>query len=122
MTKRRSPASPLATQRAAVSDADIEAIAERAALRAVRAVFLQLGVDMENPLEAQRDFFHLREFGQLMKDVEFRKDLEYIRAWRLRSEAMVGRGFMVVVAMGVTGLMTAMWLGLKSLITTSPAL
>lgn len=56
-------------------------MAERAALRAVKTVFLQLGVDMENPLQAQRDFFQLREFGRLLHDTEFRRDLEYIRTW-----------------------------------------
>lgn len=103
-----------------MSPAEIENVAERAALRAVKTVFLQLGVDMDNPLQAQRDFFHLREFSQLMKDVEFRKDLEYVRSWRTRSEAMVGRGVMALTAMIATGMATAIWLGFKSLVTTTP--
>ena len=69
-----------------LSEAQVADIAERAADRATRQTLLTLGVDVDNPLDAQRDFAVMREVGRLAMDAEFRKDLEHARDWRRAME------------------------------------
>jgi hypothetical protein len=69
-----------------LSEAQVADIAERAADRATRQILLTLGVDVDNPLDAQRDFAVMREVGRLAMDAEFRKDLEHARDWRRAME------------------------------------
>ena len=56
-----------------------------------------LGIDADNPQEVQRDFY-------------------FIRDWRKATETC--KGTMAVMALGtvVTGLLAALWLGLKSVL------
>jgi hypothetical protein len=69
-----------------LNEAQVAAIAERAADRATRQILLTLGIDVNNPLDAQRDFAVMREIGRLAMDPEFRKDLEHARDWRRAME------------------------------------
>jgi hypothetical protein len=88
---------------------------EKAAERAVRATLLTIGVDVSNPLQAQRDFAVMREVGRLAMDAEFRKDLEHTRRWRLAMEAAQSKGFLAVVGLIVTGAATAFFIGLQAM-------
>lgn len=98
--------------------AHIEEIAERAATKAVHSILITLGVDVENPLEAQRDFHTLRDLTKLAADPEFQKDLAHIRAWRKRSEAISAKGALAFLTALITGAATALWVGLQHLITS----
>lgn len=86
---------------------------EQAAERAVRATLLTIGIDVSNPLQAQRDFAVMREVGRLAMDAEFRKDLEHTRRWRLSMEAAQSKGFLTIVGLVVTGTATAFFVGLQ---------
>ena len=88
---------------------------EQAAERAVRATLLTIGIDVSNPLEAQRDFAIMREIGRIAMDAEFRKDLEHARRWRLAMEAAQSRGFLTIVGMVVAGTATALVVGLQAI-------
>ena len=56
-----------------------------------------LGLDHENPLEMQRDF-------------------QYLREWRTASEKIKTQGLMVILAILITGLCGALWLGIKQIL------
>jgi len=89
---------------------------EQAAERAVHATLLTIGIDVANPLQAQRDFAIMREVGRLIMDAEFRKDLEHTRRWRLAMEAAQSKGFLTIVGLVVTGTATAFIVGMQALL------
>lgn len=69
----------------------------RALIReAVRETFLMLGVKVDDPIEVQKDFQHLRE-------------------WRSTTESIKSKGMLTLVGIAVSGLAAAVWLGLKEL-------
>lgn len=78
-----------------LTEAEIEDIVERGARRAIRGTLISLGVDADNPLETQQDFAALRD-------------------WRTTMTAIRSRGLKTVVAVLVTGLLAALWVGIKS--------
>lgn len=70
----------------------------RALIReAVRETFLMLGVKVDDPIEVQKDFQHLRE-------------------WRSTTESVKAKGMLAVVGVVVSGLAAALWMGLKELL------
>ena len=97
-----------------LDEADIAAIAERAADRAVRGMLTTLGIDVDDPLAAQKDFAILREVGDLVRDPEFRKDIEHMRSWRLAMNEVKVNGIRAAVGILVTGALGALWIGFKS--------
>ena len=72
----------------------MEEIAELAAKKAVTDMFVRLGVDPEDPLEAQKDFAHLRK-------------------WRKSVEAMSMKAMMTALVTLVTGLLAAVYVGVR---------
>jgi len=87
-----------------------------AAIGAVRETLLAIGIDVSNPIEAQRDFAILREVGRLVMDPEFRKDLEHCRRWRIAMEAAHSRSFLTIIGLVVTGAAIALVVGLQSIL------
>lgn len=66
-----------------MTPADVKEIAGTAAREAVKEILLTIGIDVRDPLMAQRDFNIMRDVGRIATDSEFRKDLEHARKWRL---------------------------------------
>lgn len=64
---------------------------------AVRETFLMLGVKVDDPLEVQKDFQHLRE-------------------WRYTMQSIRSKGMLTLVGIALTGLLAAAWLGIKDLL------
>lgn len=64
----------------------------------VHEALTRLGIDAADPLEMQRDMLHLRE-------------------WRQATSMLQKRGLTVVFTLLMTGLLTAVWLGLKHMLT-----
>ena len=93
--------------------AELHHIATEAAERAVRNTLLTLGVDADDPIKAQEDFAVLREVGKLVRDPEFRKDLEAIRLWRTAQKELTAHSLKVAIGVLVVGALGALWLGLK---------
>ncbi len=73
--------------------AEMEEIAEMAAKKAVNDMFVRLGVDPGDPIEAQKDFAHLRK-------------------WRKSVEAMSMKAAMTALVTIVTGALAALWVGI----------
>jgi hypothetical protein len=95
---------------------EIEDIAERAATKAVKNLLLQLGIDAENPIEAQRDFLMLREVTKVVCDPEVRRDLDHLRLWRTRTEQIKANGTFTVFGLLISGFLAATWIGIQRLL------
>ncbi len=69
----------------------------RALIReAVRETFLMLGVKVDDPIEVQKDFQHLRE-------------------WRSTTDSIKSKGMLTLVGIAVSGLAAALWMGMREL-------
>ena len=76
-----------------MTDAEAKVIAKIAAQEALRELFMRLGVDVDQPIEVQ-------------------KDLAFVRAWRESSNAIRRQGIVVVggiVVIMVAGLLGLIW-------------
>lgn len=93
--------------------AELQDLAETAAQKAVTQTLLTLGIDVSNPLQAQKDFMVLREVGQLVMDPEFRKDMEHLRNWRLAIRDVKTKGLITIIGLVVTGAIGLMVAGFK---------
>jgi hypothetical protein len=70
----------------------------RALIReAVRESFLLLGMQINDPIEVQKDFQHLRE-------------------WRTTTESIKTKGLLALVGVLVTGLAGAAWMGIREML------
>lgn len=70
----------------------------RALIReAVRETFLMLGVKVDDPIEVQKDFQHLRE-------------------WRNTTESIKSKGLLTVMGILVSGMLAAIWVGIKEFV------
>ena len=74
-----------------LTQAELRAIVREA----VVDTLMLMGVDAENPIEMQKDFQHLRE-------------------WRGTVEAVKRRSLLTVAGILATGLVAAVWVGIKS--------
>lgn len=61
---------------------------------AVTGALVKLGMDIEDPLEMQRDFQHLRD-------------------WRIAVGQARSKGFLTVVGILTAGVLAALWVGLR---------
>ncbi len=100
----------------ALTRAEVEEIAASAATNAVRETLLTIGVDVSHPIEAQRDFAVMRQIGRLAMDAEFRKDLEFVREWRLGMQSLRSTGVRTAIGVLVTATFGALWLGIQQLL------
>lgn len=64
---------------------------------AVRETFLMLGVTVDDPIEVQKDFNHLRE-------------------WRNTTESIKSKGLLTMIGVMASGALAAIWLGLKEML------
>ena len=60
----------------------------------VRQTLMQLGIASNDPIEMQRDMQHLRE-------------------WRRTMDTIKSKGLLTIIGMFCTGIMAAIWLGIK---------
>jgi hypothetical protein len=95
----------------------MEEIAERAATKAIATVFTSIGIDISKPIEAQRDFHTLRDLTKLASDSEFQKDLQHMRIWRIRTEAMTTKGMIALLTAAAGGVATVFVYGLQHILT-----
>jgi hypothetical protein len=63
----------------------------------VQETFTTLGVAVDDPIEVQKDFQHLRE-------------------WRQTSESIKSKGILAMAGILVSGLAAAAWLGVKQIL------
>lgn len=75
-----------------ITPAEVKAIAEATGRAIVRETLLAIGIDVDDPIAAQRDFAVMRSVGKLAMDPEFRKDIEHARKWRKALEQVETSG------------------------------
>ena len=97
-----------------MTPADVKAIAEATGRAIVRETLLAIGIDVDNPIEAQEDFAVMRAVGKLAMDPEFRKDIEHARKWRKALEQVETRGLLTAVAVIVAGAVGLIWAAVKA--------
>lgn len=90
-------------------------VAEEAAGKAINDLLVKLGIDVTNPLSVQKDMQALRTVSERMSDTDFAQDLTYLRELRLTSESIKSKTLVTVVGVVVTGLLSAVALGLKGI-------
>ncbi|MDQ2083186.1 hypothetical protein RA307_23720 [Xanthobacteraceae bacterium Astr-EGSB] len=103
-----------------LSHDEMKAIAKAAAKEAVQEVLIVIGVNVSDPqaiVETQRDFVVIHELARLALDSDFRKDLEFVREWRLSTQSLRKTSVRVAVGLIVTAALGALWLGLQQLMT-----
>lgn len=95
----------------------VRVTAERTAAQAVERTLTGLGINVADPISAQRDFSKLRALRTLLDDAEFQADLAHLRRWRLaleRGGALVaGAGIRTTVTIAITALIGLVGLGFK---------
>lgn len=83
--------------------AELRDIAEQAAAKAVAQTLVTLGIDVTDPIKAQRDFAVLRDLRELVDDAEFQADLSHLRKWRKAVEGAQTKGLLTIIGLIVTG-------------------
>lgn len=92
----------------------IKEVAEQAAQATLTASLIRLGIDPEDPIEAQKDMAALREFRDLLSDPEWQKDLSHIRKWRLTMENVERKGVASGVMLIVMATGSVIFYGVKA--------
>ncbi len=100
----------------------VNEVAEQAAHRAAREILVPLGIDLDNPLEVQKDLSVLRELRTVYKDPEFMRDMMHLRKWRKTMDRVQSKGIMSIMGLLGLGIMAAFLLGLKGSLATLLAL
>ena len=73
------------------------------AREAVRETLVSLGVDVADPIKAQRNMAALRELADMTDDAEFQRDMVHLRKWRKNMEAVESRGVVAAVGFVLVG-------------------
>lgn len=94
----------------------IENVAEKAAEKAVHDALVSMGIDPEEPIEAQKDMAALRDMRELMTDREIQADMLHLRRWRKTMDAVQSKGMLTIVGLIAAGLAAAVWIGLQKFI------
>ena len=97
-----------------ITPAEVKAIAEATGRAIVRETLLAIGIDVDDPIAAQRDFAVMRSVGKLAMDLEFRKDIEHARKWRKALEQVETKGLLTAVAVIVAGALGLVWAAVKA--------
>lgn len=99
-----------------MNNTQIEAVAQRAAEKAVKNVLRELGIDSDDALATQRVNASLREIHATFEDPNFQADLIHLRRWRKAMDGVQTKGLLTVVTIIVTGGVAAFWLGLQGIL------
>ncbi len=91
----------------------VSQLADRAAIKAVEQVFVNLGIDISDPIKAQAQFASLRQLAVIMQDKEFVEDLAWLRSLRTASEAVKDVSLRTVAKIVVTAILGILVLGTK---------
>jgi hypothetical protein len=76
-----------------LTEKDIEHIVEKT----IETTLIKMGVEVNNPLEMQKDLQHLRD-------------------WRRATGTIRVKGFLFVAGIIVTGALAALWVGIKHMV------
>lgn len=79
----------------------------------VQEVLESMGFNVNNRLEMQKQMAAVREMADMLGDEQFKADLVHLRRWRTSVENATRLSFMTVVGVILSGLLGALWLGIK---------
>ena len=91
----------------------VEEVAKLAAKEAVHDTLTTLGLDVSDPLEGQKDMAALRDVRLLLRNEEFQKDLQQIRALRTSGKFIRTTAGRTIVTVLATGFLGIIWLGVQ---------
>lgn len=94
----------------------IRQVADQAARQAIKDVLTALGIDPDNPIEAQRDMATLRLMRDTLVDEDYQRDMLHLRRWRKSMDSVADKGTLAIVGALTSGLLAALWLGLQELL------
>lgn len=94
----------------------IRQVADQAARQAIKDVLTALGIDPDNPIEAQRDMATLRLMRDTLVDEDYQRDMLHLRRWRKSMDSVTDKGTLAIVGALTSGLLAALWLGLQELL------
>lgn len=92
----------------------MQEVSEKAADKAVRDMLLRLGINPDDPIEAQKDFAAMREFRELTLDYEWQKDQLHLRRWRRAMDTVETKGIMAAIAFMMIGAVGFIIYGVKA--------
>lgn len=95
-------------------------VANEAATAAINELMLKLGIDVTNPLSVQKDMQALRLISERLNDSEFSQDMTYLRSLRLTSESIKSKTMLTFIGVLATGLLSAVAIGIKSVLFPPP--
>jgi len=98
----------------------LKSVADAAAESAVKRMFVSMGLDPEDPINAQANFNFLRNLNERNDDPEAQADAIWVRKARLRSEGMIGKAVSVAVGAAVLNLIYLVGKGVASLLPPLP--
>ena len=87
----------------AATQALMKSIATKAAEEAVAKTLVSLGIDPQNPIEAQRNMQALEEIRKNMEDREYLADQVHLRNWRKTMNNIEGKGLLAVSGLLIFG-------------------
>ncbi len=94
-----------------MTEAKMEDIAQRAAERAVEAMFTRIGLDVNDPIKLQTDFATIR---LLMRDEDAIEDMIFLRRFRQQMQGFSTKVGWAVLAMIITAVGTMLALGFRT--------
>lgn len=94
----------------------LKQVAEEAAHKAVQQTFKIMGMDIDNPINSQRDFAILREVAKRSSDPEDQADQVWVRQTRERMEGIFGKAVLTAIGLAVVGAAHTLWEGALSVI------
>lgn len=95
------------------TEALMEKIAKDAAKRAVGELLISLGINAQDPLEAQQNFAALAKIRTILDDPECTKDRNFSRNMRKTYEGVEKVGIKAAMSMAVFGLLAFILYGIK---------
>ena len=80
----------------------------------VQETLLSMGLNVNDPIKTQRFMANLAEVEQSFLDNKFQQDLLHLRKWREAMESASSLSMKAVLTIVVGGLLTALWIGIKT--------
>jgi len=91
----------------------IERISQEVSISVTERLFVSLGIDPQNPIEAQKDMAALRELRNIYETPDFQQDLASLRSWRKNLDNVKAKSFFTALTLIVTGGATLIIYALK---------
>lgn len=96
----------------------VKRVADEAAKSAIEGFALKMGMNPHRPLESQGIFAMLRKLAK--NEEELAADFVWVRAWRQRTNGMLGKALITAMGVSVLGAAHAVWAGVQATLGSPP--